>query len=132
MKVVAFGVEPVGFLAIGANATGVIAVGQLATGIVAVGQLARGVVAVGQLAIGWAALGQLAIGVSWAAGMLGIAGHSGRGMLAVGPLRRGVTPWRIVLLLVLIALWWFVVGTWLLDAITREGGIFVDAPRPLR
>ena len=132
MKLVAFGVEPVGFLAIGANATGVIAVGQLATGVVAVGQLARGVVVVGQLAIGWAAVGQLAVGVSWAAGMLGIAGHTGHGMLAVGALRRGITPWRVVLLLSLVALWWFTTGTWLLDAHTREGGIFLDAPRPLR
>ena len=132
MKLVAFGVEPVGFVAIGANATGVIAVGQLATGIVAIGQLARGVVVVGQLAIGWAALGQLAVGVSWAAGMLGIAGHTGHGMLAVGPLRRGVTPWRIVVVLALVVLWWCTTGTWLLDALTREGGVFVAPPPPLR
>ena len=132
MKIVAVGVEPVGFLAIGANATGVIAIGQLATGVVAVGQLARGIVVVGQLAVGWVALGQLAIGVSWAAGMLGLAGHTAHGFLAGGLLRRGVTPGRAALLLVLVALWWFVAGTWLLDAIVREGGIFVDAPRPLR
>ena len=132
MKLVAFGVEPVGFLAIGANATGVIAIGQLATGVDAVGQLARGVVVVGQLAIGWAALGQLAVGVSWAAGMLGIAGHTGHGLVAGGRLHKGVTPWRVALVLALVALWWWTTGMWLLDAVTREGGIFVDAPKPLR
>ena len=132
MKLVAFGVEPVGFVAIGANATGVIAIGQLATGVIAVGQLARGIVVVGQLAIGWAALGQLALGVSWAAGMLGLAGHTAHGMVAGGLLRRGLSPWRAIFLLVLVALWWFTAGAWLLDAIVREGGIFVDAPRPLR
>lgn len=132
MKAFAVGVEPVGFVAIGANATGVIAIGQLATGIVAVGQLARGVLVVGQLAVGWAALGQLAVGVSWAVGMIGVAGHTGHGMVIGGGLRRGVTYGRVLFLVALAVLWWFAAGTWLLDALTREGGVFVDAPRRLR
>ena len=132
MKLFAVGVEPVGVVAIGANATGVIAIGQLATGVIAVGQLARGVIVVGQLAIGWAALGQLAIGVSWAVGMVGIAGHTGHGFVVGGGLRKGITYGRVLFLLALVALWWYTTGTWLLDALTREGGVFVDAPRRLR
>ena len=132
MKVFAVGVEPVGVIAIGANATGVIAIGQLATGVVAIGQLARGVVVAGQLAVGWAAIGQLAVGVSWAMGMIGIAGHTGHGFVVGGGLRKGVTSGRVLFLLALAALWWFAAGSWLLDAIVREGGIFVDPPRRLR
>lgn len=126
------GVEPVGVIAIGANATGVIAIGQLATGVVAIGQLARGVFVVGQLALGWASIGQLALATTWAGGMLAVGGHTGRGMLGVGALHRALTPLRVLVFLAIVALWWFAAGTWLLDAIVREGGIFVDAPRPLR
>lgn len=151
MKLVAFGVEPVGVVAIGANATGVVAIGQLATGVVAIGQLARGVVVVGQLAVGVVAFGQLALGVLWAGGMLGVAATSGPGLVAglfgrfrlrphmggrTGPafepggVARARPGLARLLLLLLIALWWLAVGQWVVDAITRPGGIFEEAPPP--
>ena len=37
-----------------------------------------------------------------------------------------------VVIVVLAALWWVAAGLWLTDALTRTGGILVDAPRPLR
>jgi hypothetical protein len=117
------GVEPVGVVAIGANATGVIAIGQLATGVVAVGQLARGVIVVGQLAVGVAAIGQLVLGVGWAAGMVGAGARTGFGLLV----------WRarpIVAVAVLAGIWWLAAGRSVVDALTREGGIVVDAPAP--
>lgn len=77
----AFGQEATGFFAFGQRATGFVAIGQVATGVVAVGQLARGGIVVGQLAIGLVAIGQLAIGVFWAAGMIGIGGTSGFGLV---------------------------------------------------
>ena len=64
--------------------------------------------------------------------MIGLAGRTGHGLVAVARLGRGVTFWRVVFVAALIALWWLTTGTWLLDALVREGGIFVDAPRPLR
>jgi hypothetical protein len=115
----AVGVEPVGVVAIGANATGVIAIGQLATGVVAVGQLARGVVVLGQLAVGVVAIGQLALGVERAAGMVGVARRAIGGLAWKAPL--GVV-------VVLAALWWFVAGAWVWDALSREGGILRDPP----
>jgi hypothetical protein len=122
MRWVAFGVEPVGVVAVGSNATGVIAIGQLATGVIAVGQLARGVVVVGQLAIGVVAIGQLALGVAWVAGMLGAGARTGFG-LAVWKVR---TPFVVVLAVV----WWLTAGQWLAQSVTDEGGIFRDAPPP--
>jgi hypothetical protein len=123
MRWVAFGVEPVGVIAVGANATGVIAIGQLATGVVAVGQLARGGIVAGQLAVGIVSIGQLALGVWWAAGMLGVALRS-----------PGAAVWRIrpaiIGLPLLLLVWWFSTGYWLADAYTREGGVFVDPPPP--
>jgi hypothetical protein len=147
------GVEPVAVIAIGANATGIIAVGQLATGVVAIGQLARGVFVVGQLGLGIVSFGQLVFGVAWASGQLGVGGTSGVGLtygpfgkvnaLALAGRRIGpayehqpFTRARMIvgalLVVALLALWWFAVGEWLLDAITRTGGIFNDAPRKLR
>jgi hypothetical protein len=121
MRWVAFGVQPVGVFAFGANATGIIAIGQLATGVIAVGQLARGGIVVGQLAIGLVAVGQLAIGVGWAGGMIGAAFRAGFGLV-------WAARWWAVLLA---ALWWGVAGYWVVDAITREGGIVRDTPPPL-
>ncbi len=152
---VAFGEEAVGVIAIGQMATGVVAIGQMATGVVAIGQLARGVVVVGQLALGVVAFGQLAVGVGWAGGMLGIGATSGPGLLVFGPLGRlylrpflgrrpggrlvshlrAGGPWygvAAVVVAVVAVLWWFVAGQPLLDALTRTGGILVEAPRPLR
>ncbi len=150
----AVGVQPVGVIAIGANATGILAIGELATGVVAIGQLARGGVAIGQLALGVVSIGQLAVGVLWATGQLGIAATSGAGIV-FGPLGRfyalpllgpradprfvrhprAGAPWlavAAVVVLVVAALWWFAAGLWLVDDLTRPGGILVDAPRPLR
>ncbi|HEX7277352.1 MAG TPA: hypothetical protein VF244_08255 [Acidimicrobiales bacterium] len=155
MRIVDVGVAPVGVIAIGANATGVVAIGMLATGVIAIGQLARGVVVVGQLALGVVAFGQLAVGVGWAGGQLAIGATSGPGLVAFGPLGRFYLrpflgrrpggrwvphpraggPWYGVAALVVLAvaaLWWFVAGQPLLDALTRTGGILEEAPRPLR
>ena len=144
--------QPVGVLAIGANATGVIAIGQAATGVVAIGQLARGGIVLGQLALGIVAMGQLSIGVAWAGGQLGIAATAGPGIVygafgrlyglrllgresgpvmeqspvALPPVRRAI---GLVILAVLLAVWWLGCGVWLLDALTRESGVFVD-PAP--
>jgi hypothetical protein len=147
------GAEPVAVIAIGANATGIVAIGQLATGVIAVGQLARGVVVIGQLGLGFITFGQLVFGVVWAGGQLGIGGTAGPG-LVYGPFghvnalaligRRtgpayehepiGQTRFSVGLVIVfaLLTLWWFGAGEWLLDAITRTGGIFHDPPRKLR
>jgi hypothetical protein len=128
VRLLAFGVEPVGVVAIGANATGVIAIGQLATGVVAVGQLARGVVVVGQLAVGLVAFGQLTVGVLWTGGQLAFgAGRRGPAMLPAVP---RALSWRLWFGAVLLAIWWFAAGVSLSDAVTREGGIFRDAPPP--
>jgi hypothetical protein len=153
MQLVAVGVEPVGVIAIGANATGVVAVGQLATGVVAVGQLSRGVVVVGQLALGLVAVGQLALGLAWAMGMVGVASTAGPGLVygffgrlyvnrllghEVGPImeRPTITSTRMAVaaggLLAIAALWFVAAGYPLADALTREGGVIVDGPRPLR
>jgi len=37
-----------------------------------------------------------------------------------------------VVIVALAALWWLAAGQWVMDALTRTGGILVDAPRPLR
>ena len=153
MRWFAVGVEPVGVIAIGANATGVIAIGQLATGVVAVGQLARGGLVLGQLAIGIVTVGQLSIAVAWACGQLGIAATAGPGIVygafgrlyanrllgketgpimdpppfLLSPVRRAV---GVGLLGALLAAWWLGAGVWLLDALTRSGGVVVD-PAPV-
>jgi hypothetical protein len=147
------GTEPVAVIAIGANATGIIAVGQLATGVVAIGQLARGVFVIGQLGLGIVSFGQLVFGVAWASGQLGIGGTAGIGLVygpfgnvnalalagrRIGPIYHHApfTRARMIvgalIVVALLALWWFAVGEWLLDAITRTGGIFNDPPRKLR
>jgi hypothetical protein len=128
VRLIAFGVEPVGVVAVGANATGVIAIGQLATGVIAVGQLARGVVVVGQLAVGLVAFGQLTVGVLWTGGQLAFgAGRRGPAMVPAVP---RTVPWRLGVGAVLLAIWWFAAGAGVTDASTREGGIFRDAPPP--
>jgi hypothetical protein len=154
MKLIAFGTEPVGVIAIGASATGVIAIGALATGVVAIGQLARGGIVAGQLALGLVSIGQLSIGAGWSSGQLGIAATSGPGIVLglFGRLylwrlldRKAEVRWerphrrtrkslaiRATLLVALIVLWWLAAGQPLMDAFTRVGGVFVDAPRPLR
>ena len=151
MKLLAVGAEPVGIVAIGANATGIVAIGQLATGVVAIGQLARGAIVAGQLGLGLVCVGQLGVGVLWSGGMVGVAATSGPGLVAglygrlylLRLLRRAgsafvpahLTRIRLVvatvLLLGLSALWWFTAGQGLVDALTRTGGILVDAPPPL-
>jgi hypothetical protein len=128
VRLIAFGVSPVGVVAVGANATGVIAIGQLATGVVAVGQLARGVVVVGQLAVGLVAFGQLTVGVLWTGGQLAFgAGRRGPAMVPIVPRR---WPWRLGLGAVLLSIWVAAAGIGLWDALSREGGIFRDAPPP--
>jgi hypothetical protein len=147
------GAEPVAVIAIGANATGIVAVGQLATGVIAIGQLARGVVVVGQLGLGFVTFGQLVFGVVWAGGQLGIGGTAGPGLVygpfghvnalaLLGkwsgpawqhePLSQARFGFGLLLVFVILALWWLGAGQWLLDAITRTGGIFNDPPRKLR
>ena len=149
MRVLDFGVEPVGVVAIGANATGIIAIGQLATGVIAIGQLARGVIVVGQLALGIVSLGQLSIGVGWSSGQLGVAATSGPGIVlglfgrlymnrVLGKesgrpfepalMDQGRKVAAVIVMAILAAVWWYGAGTWLTDAIVREGGIFRDPP----
>ena len=153
MRVVDVGVHPVGLVAIGANATGVIAVGQLATGVVAVGQLARGGLVIGQLSLGLVTIGQLSLGVGWSAGMVGVGGTSGPGLIfgAVGRLRLtrlggrngghalDGTPaspfgWvvAVVTVALLAALWWITAGNPLVHELTRRGGILRAPPHVLR
>lgn len=155
MKLLAFGAEPVGVVAIGGNATGIVAIGQLATGVVAIGQLARGAVVVGQLSIGLVAVGQLSVGVLWSGGTVGVAATSGPGLifglfgrlrllrllrpgagpptpaLVSGGLGRARVALGVVLVVVLAGLWWLTAGQWVVDALTRTGGVFVNAPPPL-
>ena len=153
MRWVAVGVEPVGVVAIGANATGIIAIGQLATGVIAVGQLSRGVFVLGQLALGIVSVGQLSIGVVWAAGQVGLAATAGPGLIYgafgrlypnrlrgkeagpafVGPSGDTATGARalgLVVFAILLVVWWRAVRTWLVAAITRTVGIYVD-PEPV-
>jgi hypothetical protein len=92
VRVIDFGLQPVGFVAIGQLPTGVIAIGQGATGVVAVGQLARGA-------------------------------------RQMSPLGFGV---RLGVALVIAIVTWFVAIAPLLDDLTRDGGVFRDAPRELR
>jgi hypothetical protein len=153
VRVIDFGLQPVGFVAIGQLPTGVIAIGHGATGVVAVGQLARGVIAFGQLSIGFVAFGQLAIGALWAGGMLAVAPVGGPYLLGTGllgklPLRalwhrrwshyvaRQMSPLgfgvRLGVALVIAIVTWFVAIAPLLDDLTRDGGVFRDAPRELR
>ena len=154
MRVVAFGEEPVGVIAIGANATGIIAIGQLATGVVAIGQLARGAIVVGQLGLGLVAIGQLAVGAGWSAGMVGIGGtagpgliagafgrlsllrlfgrHTGRALEGTGLFSRARLVVGLIVTVALAALWWLAAGQWVMDALTRTGGILFDPPRVLR
>jgi len=153
VKLLAFGTEPVGVIAIGANATGIVAVGQLATGVVAVGQLARGGIVIGQLGIGLVALGQLAVGVLWSAGMLGLGGTSGPGLIGglfgrlyllrllrrqegpAFPSRAGFSRRRVVVATLLTAAlgagWWLAAGKWLVDDLTRPDPIVVVKEPPL-
>lgn len=81
MKFFDTGPHAVGIIAIGQEATGVIALGQAATGVIAIGQMARGCFAVGQLAIGFVGWGQLGAGVFHAAGMVGVGGRRGIGLV---------------------------------------------------
>lgn len=152
MRLLAVGTEPVGVVAIGANATGILAVGQLATGVVAVGQLARGGLVIGQLGIGLVTIGQLGAGVAWMGGMAGVGATSGPGLVAglfgrlhlLRLLRRRSGPvmepgartgTRLVaagaLTVAMAGLWWVAAGRSVVDALTRTGGIVVEAPPPL-
>jgi hypothetical protein len=128
MRLVAFGVEPVGVIAVGANATGIIAIGQLATGVVAVGQLARGGFVIGQLACGIWAFGQLSLGVGWAGGQLAIGGLFKLPGMVVGVPSKPKA--QAVMVFLTLVVWWFAAGLWLTRSITEEGGIFRDAPPP--
>ena len=75
------GDHAVGFIAVGQQATGFFAFGQVATGVIAIGQLARGGFVVGQLAVGLVGWGQAGIGVFHAAGMVGVGGRRGLGLV---------------------------------------------------
>jgi hypothetical protein len=152
VRVVDVGVQPVGLIAVGANATGFIAVGQLATGVIAIGQLARGGIVIGQLSLGIITIGQLSLGVGWSAGMVGIGGTSGPGLIfgALGRLyltRLGgrhehrldnapASAFGIVVALItlalLAALWWITAGNSLMHELTRQGGILRSPPHVLR
>jgi hypothetical protein len=92
----------------GVSPVGVVAIGANATGIVAVGQLATGVVAIGQLARGVVTIGQLSLG-GVAVGQLSLGVLWSSGMLGIGG----------------------AAGQWLLDALTRTGGILIDKPHVL-
>jgi hypothetical protein len=81
MKIVDTGQHAHGFFAFGQEAVGFVAVGQVATGVIAIGQMARGVFAVGQLAFGFIGWGQAGIGVFHAAGMVGVGGRRGPGLV---------------------------------------------------
>jgi hypothetical protein len=81
MKFFDVGQHASGFIAIGQEATGFFALGQVATGVIAVGQLARGGFVVGQLAFGLVGWGQCGIGVYHAAGMVGVGGRRGIGLV---------------------------------------------------
>lgn len=153
MRIVDVGVHPVGFIAVGANATGVVAVGQLATGVVAIGQLARGGIVIGQLSLGLITIGQLSLGVGWSAGMVGVGGTSGPGLIfgALGRLyltrlggahdghRLDNTPASafgivvaVITVALLAALWWITAGNSLVHELTRQGGILRSPPHVLR
>jgi hypothetical protein len=81
MKFFDAGQHATGFIAVGQEATGFFAFGQVATGVVAVGQLARGGFVVGQLAVGLVGWGQAGLGVYHAAGMVGVGGRRGFGLV---------------------------------------------------
>jgi hypothetical protein len=70
-----------GFIAVGQHATGFFAFGQMATGVIAIGQVARGGIAIGQLAVGLVGWGQAGVGIFYAAGMVGIGGRKGLGIV---------------------------------------------------
>ena len=147
MRVVDFGAEAKGFIAIGQLATGVVAIGQLATGVIAIGQLSRGVFAIGQLSLGVVTAGQLSGGLAWASG-IGIGGTAGPGLVLgllgrlrvrprlrfePAPKRRGVAlALRALVGVGLVALVWFVALGPLLDELTRVGGVFRSPPPVLR
>ena len=146
MKLVAVGVEPVGFLAIGVMPRGVIALGPLATGGLAIGQLARGFVSIGQLSVGVVAIGQLAVGMWWASGQLALAPTGGPSMLRIAPYGvvrpirwvKGYEDWRIAgpersgwksvaslfFVIAIGALVWFVAVVPARDALFGSGGVF--------
>ena len=148
VRVISFGAEAKGFIAIGQLATGVIAIGQLATGVIAIGQLSRGVFAVGQLSLGVVTFGQLSAGLAWAGGMLGVGGTAGPGVVfgLLGRLR--VRPrlrferardlstlsigLRAFVAVGVLALVWFVALGPLLHELTKVGGVFRSPPRVLR
>lgn len=144
---------PEGFIAVGQGARGVIAIGQGASGVIAIGQLSRGVFAVGQLALGVFAFGQLAVGLVWAGGMVSVGGLRGPSLVGVGlfgtwpwrDLRRlrfraiALRPgrpawWRLVAMLAVAALVWFVGVQPVIHDIVKDGGILhpEQAPRVLR
>jgi hypothetical protein len=138
-----FGQEATGVVAIGQIATGVIAIGQFATGVIAVGQLSRGVIAVGQMSVGVAAAGQLGVGIVYGAGMLGFGTFAG-GLIPVPllghlrftdlihlrfrPQRMRPTPWKIILLIGIVA----IVAVFVVIPLWRElfgvGGVFYVPP----
>jgi hypothetical protein len=127
MKLFAFGVDPVG----------IIAVGAVPTGIIAIGEGARGVIAIGQAAFGVIAFGQLAVGVFWAMGQLVLAPFSGPAQLPIGlfggldllrlfdpnagalPRRARLPTWQVmigsVVLAGILAGWWYGVGAYLVS-----------------
>jgi hypothetical protein len=147
VRVISFGADSTGFIAIGQLATGFIAIGQVATGVIAVGQLSRGVVAIGQLSLGVVTVGQLSAGAAWAGG-IGVGGTAGPGLVfgLLGRLRvrphvqferapvrhpKGVVV-RSLVGAGLLALVWFVALGPLLHDLTRVGGVFRSPPRVLR
>ena len=138
-----------GFVAVGQGARGFIAIGQGASGVIAIGQLSRGVVAVGQLALGVFAFGQLAVGLVWAGGMVSVAALRGPSLLGIGLLgawpwrdlrrlrfgaieRRPGRPswWRVVVMLAVTALVWFVGVRPVVHDLVEQDGILHPEPDP--
>lgn len=81
MKFFDAGDHATGFIAVGQQATGFFAFGQMATGVIAIGQVARGGIAIGQLAVGLIGWGQAGVGIFHAAGMVGVGGRRGLGIV---------------------------------------------------
>lgn len=81
MKFFDAGQHAVGVIAVGQVATGVFAFGQIATGVVAIGQVARGGICVGQGAIGLVTWGMGSVGLLRSAGMIGVGGKAGLGII---------------------------------------------------
>jgi len=85
VKIIDFGQEATGFIAVGQFAVGVFALGQVATGVVAVGQMATGIITIGQGAVGFFSIGMGGVGIYWTGAMIGIGGSGFGGVIPLAP-----------------------------------------------